>query len=86
MSRISTFFSSQGLWLRSTEPCVICDRKTMVNSALCKSCRNWMHGSCAKVKLVTNGFSILEMQWVSQKHGMSYRKLHDDVEKRHVVI
>ena len=28
--------------------CGICGRKTMENAVLCQSCRNWIHGRCAK--------------------------------------
>ena len=40
------------------DPCGICGRKTMVNAELCKSCRNWIHGRCAKIKRVTNRLTI----------------------------
>ena len=40
------------------EPCGICDRKTMANAVLCKSCRNWIHGRCAKIKRMTNTLAI----------------------------
>ena len=33
-------------------------RKKMANAALYKSCENWIHGSCAKIKRVTNGLAM----------------------------
>ena len=32
------------------DPCGICGKKTMVNTVLCLSCGNWIHGGCAKIK------------------------------------
>ena len=40
------------------DPCGISIRKTMVNAVLCKSCGNWIHGRCAKIKRVTNRLAI----------------------------
>ena len=34
-------------------PCGICGKQAMANSALCVKCRKWIHGRCAKVKRVT---------------------------------
>ena len=36
------------------DTCGICGRKTMSHEALCKSCGNWIHDRCAKIKRVTN--------------------------------
>ena len=36
------------------DACGIFLRKTMANAILCKSCENWMHGRCKKIKRVTN--------------------------------
>ena len=30
----------------------------MANALLCKSCGNWIHGRCAKIKIVTNTLAI----------------------------
>ena len=30
----------------------------MYNAVLCKSCEDWIHGRCAKIKRVTNSLSI----------------------------
>ena len=30
--------------------CDLCGRKTMANAILCKSCGNWIHGRCKKIK------------------------------------
>ena len=40
------------------DPCGTCDRKTMLDAVLCKSCGNWIHGRCAKIKRVTNRLAI----------------------------
>ena len=40
------------------DPCGICGRKTMLDAALCKSCGNLIHGTCAKIKRVTNRLAI----------------------------
>ena len=40
------------------DPCGICGRNTMLNAVLCKSCRNWIHGRCVKIKMVTNRLAI----------------------------
>ena len=40
------------------DPCGICDRKIMANAVLCKSCGNWIHGRCARIKGVTNRLAI----------------------------
>ena len=36
------------------DPCCIYGRKTMTNAALCKSCGNWMLGTCTNINRVTN--------------------------------
>ena len=38
--------------------CGICGRKTMSYAVLCKSCRNWIQGRCANIKIVTNGLAV----------------------------
>ena len=40
------------------DPCGICGKKTMANAVLYKSCGNWIHGRCAKIKMVTNRLTI----------------------------
>ena len=40
------------------DPCGICGKKTMVDAVLCKSCGNSIHGTCAKIKRVTNRLAI----------------------------
>ena len=35
------------------DPCGVCGRRVMANSALCTKCGNWVHGRCAKIKRVT---------------------------------
>ena len=40
-----------------TEPCGICGKK-MLNSVLCIYCGNLIHGSYAKIKMVTNRLGI----------------------------
>ena len=41
------------------DPCGICCRKTMAIAVLCNSCGNLIHGSCAKIMVVTNTLAIL---------------------------
>ena len=33
------------------DPCGICGKRVMANSALCVKCRKWIHGGCVKVKM-----------------------------------
>ena len=40
------------------DPCGICGRNTMANEVLHKTCENWIHGRCAKIKRVTSGSTI----------------------------
>ena len=40
------------------DPCGICGRKTILNAILCKSCGNWIYGRWAKIKRLTNRFTI----------------------------
>ena len=40
------------------DSCGICGRKTKLNVVLCQSCGNWIHGRCAKIKMITNGLAI----------------------------
>ena len=40
------------------DSCGTSDRKTMLNAVLCKSCGNWIHGRCARIKRVTNRLAI----------------------------
>ena len=40
------------------DPCVSRGRKTILNAVLCKSCGNWIHGRCAKKKMVINRHTI----------------------------
>ena len=64
-------------------PCGICGRKTMANAVLCKSCGNWMHGRCAKIKRVTDTLAIDFKCWKfkeCRKNGDHEEKLHEDVE------
>ena len=30
----------------------------MISAVLCKYCGNWIHGRCAKIKMVTNRLAI----------------------------
>ena len=36
----------------------MCGRKTMLNAVLCKSCGNWIHGTCVSIKRMTNTLAI----------------------------
>ena len=40
------------------DQCGIGGRKTMLDAVLCKSCGNWIHGRCAKIKRVNNRLAI----------------------------
>ena len=64
------------------DPFGICGRKTMVKAVLCKSCGNWIHGRCAKTKIVTNrhavDFKCRKFKWY-HKHIDKNEKLNDDV-------
>ena len=53
------------------DPCGIRDRKTMISAVLCKSCGNWKHGRCARIKIVTNR---LEIDPNCRKHKRVSRK------------
>ena len=66
------------------DPCGIYGRKTMLNAVLCKSCGNWIHGRCAKIKRVTNRLAIhLKCRKCKGSHkdvDDLKEKLHDNVE------
>ena len=61
-----------------------CGRKAMVNAVLCKSCGNWIHGRCAKIKRVTIGLAIYfkcrKCKWYHKNVEDQKEKLHDGVE------
>ena len=63
--------------------CGICGRKTMANAVLCKYCRNWIHGSCAKVKTVTNNIAI---DFKGRKFKRCYKTIEDPPKKLHVDV
>ena len=56
----------------------------MLNAVLCKSCGNWIHGRCAKIKRVTNRHAIDIKCWKCKGYHENVEdqkeKLHDDVE------
>ena len=54
----------------------------MVNVVLSKSCGNWIHGRCAKIKRVTNRLAIdLKCRKSHHKNVEDQKeKLRDDVE------
>ena len=63
--------------------CGICGRKIIINAILCKSCGNWIHGRCAKIKRVTNRLAIdfkCRKCKGYHKNVDQKEKLHDDVE------
>ena len=63
--------------------CGICGRKTMANAVLCRSCGNWIHGICAKMKRVINTLAIaFQCRKCNgcHKNGDQEEKLHEDVE------
>ena len=66
------------------DSCRICSRKTMANAVLCKSCGNWLHGRCAKIKRVTTTLAIdVCCRNCNGCHGNGEdqdERLHDDVE------
>ena len=65
------------------DPCGICDGKIMLNAVLCKSCRNWIHGRCAKIEKVANKLAIdlrCRKSRGYHKNVDQTETLHDDVE------
>ena len=65
------------------DPCGICDRKTLLDEALSKSCGNLLHRRCAKNKRLTNTLAI---DFKCRKFKGNHKndedlkeKLHDDV-------
>ena len=66
------------------DPCGICGRKTMLNVVLCKSYGNWIHGRCAKIKMVINRLAIhlkcMKCKGFHKNVEDQNEKLHDDVE------
>ena len=65
-------------------PCGICGRKTMANAVLCKSCGNWIHGRCVRIKRVTNRLAT-DLECMKCKGCHKYiedqeEHLNDDVE------
>ena len=61
------------------DPCGICGRKTMVHAVLCKSSGNWIHGTYAKIKRVTNRLAI----YIKCRKCRGYNKNVDQKEKLH---
>ena len=65
------------------DPCGICGKKTMLSAVLCKSCGNWIHGRCAKIKMVANrlarDFICRKCKGYHQNVDQK-KKLHDGVE------
>ena len=65
------------------DPCGICGRKTMLNAILCKSCGNWIHGRCAKIKMVTNR---LVMDFICRKCKGHHKNEEDKMEKNCMML
>ena len=38
------------------DPCGLCSLRVKVNSVLCVHCGKWIHGRCARVKIMTPKF------------------------------
>ena len=59
-------------------------RKTVADAALCKSCGNWLHGRCAKIKKVTDrlaiDFNSSKCKGCHENIDDQKEKLHDDIE------
>ena len=64
-------------------PCGICGRKTMVNAVLCKSCGNWIHGRCARIKRAPNRLAI---HFICRKYKWNHNNVEDQKEKLHVDV
>ena len=66
------------------DPCGICGRKTMLNAVLYKSCGNWKHGRCTKIKSVTNRLAIdpkcRKCKGYPENVEDQKEELHDDAE------
>ena len=54
--------------------CGICGLRTMANAVLCKSCGNWLHGRCAKIKSVTNTL-VIDLR--CRKHKGCHKNVED---------
>ena len=55
----------------------------MVSAVLCKSCGNWIHGRCVRIKRLTNRHAIdIKCRKCEgcHKNGDQEEKLHEDVE------
>ena len=55
----------------------------MLNVVLCKSCGNWIHGGCAKNKMVTNRLAI-DFKCIKCKG--CHKNVEDQKEKLHDVV
>ena len=64
MNLVKTKVMVSKIWQISIKPsskkdlCGICGRKTMANAVLCKSCGNWIHGRCQKIRRAMNRLAI----------------------------
>ena len=52
-------------------------------SIICKSCGNWIHGRCAKIKRVTNRLAI---DLTCRKCKGYHKNIEDQEEKLHYVV
>ena len=55
---------SEELFQCKIDPYGVCGRRAMANSVLCTKCGSWVHGTCAKMKIVT---TRLAMHFVCSK-------------------
>ena len=66
------------LFKSKLDPCGVCERRIIANSVLCTKRENWVHGTCAKIKIVT---ARLAMHFVCSKCKGIMEGTMDSIEK-----
>ena len=57
MVMVSSGITKDGLSKSKIDPCGVFSLRVKANSVLCVQCGKWIHGKCARVKMVTARFS-----------------------------
>ena len=72
------------LFKSKIDPCGVCERRVIANSVLCTKRENWVHGTCAKIKIVTARlamhFVCVKCKGIMEGTMDSIEKLCDEVE------
>ena len=57
MAMVSGCIAKDGMSKSKVDPCGVCSLRVKANSVLCVQCCKWIHGRCARVKMLTQKFS-----------------------------